>query len=242
MASTTRANLRRRLCLAVVGAAVLAALTVATAARLGGDPGRDPVSGACPARRGRPRRRARQQSWRPLRPRQRPPRPDARVRAGAGRYRPVAIPPRLAATAPEGISPMGLNDRGQIVGEYQDQDGVDHGFLLDRGDRFTRIDVPGAKGTEAIKLNNRGQIVGAYSDTAVVLEPPRSPSGASCWSMAGSPGSTPRCGQQPGIGHQRPRPGGGRVPRRHRPLPRLCVGTRAVHDHRRARHRRDLRP
>jgi uncharacterized membrane protein len=71
---------------------------------------------------------------------------------------------------------MGLNDRGQIVGEYQDQDGVDHGFLLDRGDRFTRIDVPGAKGSEASKLNNRGQLVGvAGNPEDLASSPPANP-------------------------------------------------------------------
>jgi probable HAF family extracellular repeat protein len=83
-----------------------------------------------------------------------------------GRFTTVAIPPRLAATAPQGIGPMGINDRGQIVGEYIDDRAVSRGFLLDRSGRFTRIDVPGAKGTNATKINNRGQIVGVYSDTS----------------------------------------------------------------------------
>jgi hypothetical protein len=168
MASTprTRRRLRRGLRLAVAGGAVVTALTAATAAASPPTPIGDAAPMGVQA------------------PGMTRPDSDPGPRVGSpapgfllerGRYRPVAIPPHLAATAPQGISPMGVNDHGQIVGEYGDQDGVDHGFLLDRGGRFTRIDVPGAKGTEAIKVNNRGQIVGAYSDTAVVLEPPAVP-------------------------------------------------------------------
>jgi hypothetical protein len=64
---------------------------------------------------------------------------------------------------------VGNNDRGQIVGEYQDDRGLGHGSLLD-GDRFTTIDVPGAKGTNAAKINNLGQVVGSYSDVDTDLE------------------------------------------------------------------------
>jgi hypothetical protein len=49
------------------------------------------------------------------------------------------------------------------VGEYIDDRNVPHGFLLDQHGRFTRLDVPDAKATNAAKINNQGQIVGAYS-------------------------------------------------------------------------------
>jgi hypothetical protein len=78
-----------------------------------------------------------------------------------GRYTPVAIPRRLAATAPWGIYPTGINDRRQIVGEYVDDRLISRGFLLDKHGRLTRIDVPGSLATNAAKINNRGQIVGA---------------------------------------------------------------------------------
>jgi probable HAF family extracellular repeat protein len=52
----------------------------------------------------------------------------------------------------------GINDSGQIVGEY---DG--HGFL-DSGGSFTTIDVPSATFTEAIGINASGQIVGIFGD------------------------------------------------------------------------------
>jgi uncharacterized membrane protein len=83
-----------------------------------------------------------------------------------GRYTSVAIPPRLAATAPWGITPTGINDRRQIVGEYVDDRLISRGFLIDQDGRYTRIDVPGSLATNATKINNRGQIVGVYSDTS----------------------------------------------------------------------------
>jgi hypothetical protein len=84
--------------------------------------------------------------------------------------------------------PVGINDRGQIVGYYDDASGL-HGFLRQKDGRFSRIDFPGARATEALKINNRGQIVGVYSETGA--------SGlrtgvVSCSTAAGSPGSTSR--------------------------------------------------
>jgi hypothetical protein len=59
----------------------------------------------------------------------------------------------------------GINDRGQIVGYYDDASGL-HGFLRHKDGRFSTIDFPGARATEALKINNRGQIVGVYSETS----------------------------------------------------------------------------
>jgi hypothetical protein len=59
-----------------------------------------------------------------------------------------------------GTGVFGLNDHGQIVGQYSDS-GC-HGFLLD-GDTFTTIDDPDALfATGAADINERGQIVGFY--------------------------------------------------------------------------------
>lgn len=57
----------------------------------------------------------------------------------------------------------GINDAGQIVGEYQQQEGSPmHGFLLSNGN-FTTIDVPIAKiFTQVFGINDTGQIVGYY--------------------------------------------------------------------------------
>jgi probable HAF family extracellular repeat protein len=60
--------------------------------------------------------------------------------------------------------PKGLNDSGQIVGNFT-SGGTDHGFLYSNG-VFSQIDVPGAVETEAWGINNSGQIVGFFSDNS----------------------------------------------------------------------------
>jgi probable HAF family extracellular repeat protein len=54
----------------------------------------------------------------------------------------------------------GINDLGQIVGEYDNK----HAFLLSDG-TYTTFDVPGASSTQAFGINDAGQIVGDYMDT-----------------------------------------------------------------------------
>src|SRR5262249_31066643 len=58
----------------------------------------------------------------------------------------------------------GANDRGDVVGRYEDATGV-HGFLLSQG-AYTPIDVPisGLVGTQARGIDARGSIVGVYVD------------------------------------------------------------------------------
>ena len=61
---------------------------------------------------------------------------------------------------------VGLNDRGQVVGDYRDAStGVFHGFAWDAG-VFSTIDVPfpGATSTAAQGINRFGDIVGFYDD------------------------------------------------------------------------------
>jgi hypothetical protein len=60
-------------------------------------------------------------------------------------------------------SSNGINDQGQIVGEYIDGKNVFHGYELNKG-KFTTLDVPfsGATGTAAIGINNSGDIVGGW--------------------------------------------------------------------------------
>jgi hypothetical protein len=61
-------------------------------------------------------------------------------------------------------SPFGVNDAGQIVGEYVDSAGVFHGYELS-GVTYTAINVPfsGATQTEAGGINNSGEIVGGWN-------------------------------------------------------------------------------
>ena len=66
------------------------------------------------------------------------------------------------------IYPSGINDRGQITGEYVRSDS-ESGFVRSPDGQFTTFDVPGAQATEAAKINDGGQIVGRYSeDTRLV--------------------------------------------------------------------------
>src|SRR5215471_3735852 len=60
-------------------------------------------------------------------------------------------------------SVFGINDSGQIVGDFWD--GLNgHGFLLDTSGSITTIDVPGAWATRASGINDNGQIVGTFYD------------------------------------------------------------------------------
>jgi uncharacterized membrane protein len=57
----------------------------------------------------------------------------------------------------------GINARGDIVGQYQDSNGVPHGYWLRKG-VFSSIDFPNASLTGARGINARGDIVGGFSD------------------------------------------------------------------------------
>jgi probable HAF family extracellular repeat protein len=66
------------------------------------------------------------------------------------------------------IFPSGVNDRGQVAGEYMRPD-RESGFVRDERGTITVFDVPGARATEAARINDRGQVVGRYSqDTPFV--------------------------------------------------------------------------
>lgn len=59
--------------------------------------------------------------------------------------------------------PQTINNSGVIAGEFDNEDRIFHGFILDRG-RFTTVDVPGAILVEIVDLNDRGDLVGAWED------------------------------------------------------------------------------
>jgi len=73
-----------------------------------------------------------------------------------------------AAVTTSGTYAEGIDDSGQVVGFYGDNNNVEHGFLLNAG-VFTNIDHPNAQLTQALGINSQGQIVGVYSDPANVL-------------------------------------------------------------------------
>ena len=79
----------------------------------------------------------------------------APVRAQVREYTTIAPPGARASTA------FGINARGDVVGTFIDQNLVQHGFLLSKGE-FTVIDVPGAEGTIARGIGPSGEIVGNY--------------------------------------------------------------------------------
>src|SRR5262245_8169433 len=64
---------------------------------------------------------------------------------------------------------IGINDSGEIVGDYRLADNLTHGFLLSGG-TYTTVDFPGHM-TVAFSINNSGQIVGTYQ--ADLDSPPR---------------------------------------------------------------------
>jgi hypothetical protein len=64
-----------------------------------------------------------------------------------------------------GTVAFGINDPGQIVGDYVDTSGNRHGFLLSEG-VYTTLDPPGSTFTVAQGINNAGVIVGLYFDGA----------------------------------------------------------------------------
>ena len=68
-----------------------------------------------------------------------------------------------------GTFPFGPNDRGVIVGAYQDPSNasVTHTFVYDHG-TFTTLDYPGAPATGISNLNNAGTIVGDWADASGV--------------------------------------------------------------------------
>jgi len=65
----------------------------------------------------------------------------------------------------------GVNDNGDIVGEYLDSKSAAHGFTLISGS-YATIDFPHAAGTVANEINDSGQIAGYYAgqDSTVDLQ------------------------------------------------------------------------
>jgi hypothetical protein len=58
---------------------------------------------------------------------------------------------------------LGVNNSGQVVGDYVDAADVMHGFIYS-GTTFTSFDVPGSTATTINGLNDVGQIVGFFVD------------------------------------------------------------------------------
>ena len=80
-----------------------------------------------------------------------------------GRFTDIPAP----RTRPPGQSDelVDINNRGEIVGFYNDDQGATTtGFLRTRRGRFVNIDVPGSQVTGPLKINDRGQVAGISVD------------------------------------------------------------------------------
>jgi len=76
-----------------------------------------------------------------------------------GKFTPISFPKS------NGTQATGINDTGEIVGEYLDSSGNAHGFLLAKS-KYTAINVKGAAQTVAYGINNAGDIA-AYSGSTI---------------------------------------------------------------------------
>jgi uncharacterized membrane protein len=61
------------------------------------------------------------------------------------------------------ITANGINDHGQLVGQFNDKNGVAHGVIWE-ADSFSQIDYPGMSAINLYKINNLGQFVGSVND------------------------------------------------------------------------------
>jgi hypothetical protein len=71
-----------------------------------------------------------------------------------GRFTPLGPVPGAA-----GSGHVNLDNRGQVVGFYRDDQGVFRSFVKDRRGRVTTFAVPGAAATLAAGINDHGQVV-----------------------------------------------------------------------------------
>jgi hypothetical protein len=67
--------------------------------------------------------------------------------------------------ATQEVSQLGINNAGEIVGEFADDQGAVHGFVRSASGIFTQIDAPGALATTVNGINDQGLIVGDFLDS-----------------------------------------------------------------------------
>ncbi|RBP16189.1 hypothetical protein DFR50_106151 [Roseiarcus fermentans] len=84
----------------------------------------------------------------------------------------IAATPSTSTEAGSRFAPLklpgaasGFNDLDQIVGTYDDANGVSHGYLYWHG-RTVALDAPHAMSTSLAGVNDLGQIVGTYVTAA----------------------------------------------------------------------------
>jgi uncharacterized membrane protein len=93
------------------------------------------------------------------------------VRSSDGTFTSILFPGAF------GTDVLGINNNGDIVGAYTDDQG-DHGFVKISGGDWVTVDFPGATSTKVSGINDAGQLVGTYTiggqeiDHAFVASPP----------------------------------------------------------------------
>src|SRR4051812_22598097 len=86
----------------------------------------------------------------------------AKPKMAKGSYQELRVP------GSTGTSPSALNEQGDVVGSYSDEQGQVHGFLYREGQFFT-IHVPGSSTTVAVDINMDGTIVGNFDSHGYIL-------------------------------------------------------------------------
>ncbi|MEQ1528191.1 MAG: hypothetical protein ABL925_02665 [Methylococcales bacterium] len=64
---------------------------------------------------------------------------------------------------PDRIYAYGINNSGQVAGQYFDINQNVHGFVYN-GSNYTTLNVPNARETVAVGINDSGQVIGQFSD------------------------------------------------------------------------------
>jgi hypothetical protein len=66
----------------------------------------------------------------------------------------------------EDVFAAGINDSGEVAGEFRDASDNEHGFFRDSAGNITSFDAPGVNGTFPRAINNGGLITGGYNDAS----------------------------------------------------------------------------
>lgn len=95
------------------------------------------------------------------------------LRAAASAFTTIDVPGATCTVTSSGYvalvaihSANGINNAGQIVGDFCGANDKTHGFLRSPTGTFTTVDVPGASDTFLTGINNVGQIVGLFRDAS----------------------------------------------------------------------------
>ncbi|MBV9937429.1 MAG: VPLPA-CTERM sorting domain-containing protein [Acidobacteriaceae bacterium] len=73
---------------------------------------------------------------------------------------------KIAFPGASSTTPTGINNLGEIVGEYVDSTSSQHGFVYLNG-AFNTFDLPGSLATMPLGINDSGEIVGTFTPTPI---------------------------------------------------------------------------